>query len=262
MGRIPKVKFLHPKQINERYRHYPGPFAIDENDLNKIFPNIKNIETDPTNVSNYQYQKGDLDWPNLLFITKLISYLKPKNIVEIGTFRGRTTYQMAMYSPQSKIITIDIADKGAFEFSGTDLKYQQRVENVGKAFRGSNTEKRISQLIVDSLTKKCQVMLDNRLGNNKIDFAFIDAGHDYDSVRHNFEELILPRLSKNGVVVFDDYNRPLSILGVTHYLLEKAYKDGYVFYWYAPRESEHTNEVIFINNKDSRCYNWRNLWSV
>jgi len=250
--------FYHPVQINERYKHYPGPFAIDEKQLNGIFPGIKDIEVNPYNQGYYEYQKGDLDEPNMKLITRLVKYLQPLNIVEIGTFRGRTTFQLAKYSPKGKVTTIDIANLGPREYSGTDLKYQQEKRDVGRAYKKSSIEDRVHQIICDSTAKKCQRILDGHLGRHKIDFAFIDGGHDYDTVRHDFEEVILPRLRKGGVVVFDDYNRPLSIMGVTHYLLKKAYEDGYVFYWYAPRNSPHTNEVIFINNPESRCYNWRN----
>lgn len=249
-----KSNYLKPTEINERYNHYPGPFAIDEKDLEKIFPGIS--ECKPV-IDKVPHQKGDLDDCNLDLITKLVNHLQPKTIVELGTFRGRTTYNIAINCPKAKIITVDISDIDTEVYSGIDMKYHQAENLVGRIFKSTVVEPQITQIISDSLTPECQVMLDTKLKGQKIDVAFIDAGHDYDSVRHNFEELILPRLAPNGVVLFDDYNRPLSIMGVSHYLLEKAYNDGYVFYWYAPRESENTNEVIFLNKLETRCYNWR-----
>ncbi|HEC86933.1 MAG TPA: class I SAM-dependent methyltransferase [Thermoplasmatales archaeon] len=252
------IRFLDPKKIEDigkRYVHYPGPFAIDNPDLENIFPGISK-----TNFYVYledKYRKGNLENHNLRFINQLVSYIKPNIVLEIGTFNGRTTFNIAANSENSKIITIDVADLGTREYSGTDLKYYKPKEEVGRFFKNTEFSKRIKQIIADSLTVDCQMLLDKELDGKKIDFALIDAGHDYDSVRHNFEELVLPRLAYGGVVVFDDYNRPLSIVGVTHYLLEKAYSDGYVFYWYAPKDSLHTNEVIFLNFPESRTYNWR-----
>lgn len=257
MVRGSRINFYHPVLINERYKHYPGPFAIDENQLNGLFTGIKDVETNPYSEGYFEYEKGDLEEPNLNLLTRIVKHIQPKTIVEIGTFRGRTTYQMAKYAPKAQVITIDIANIGAKEYSGTDLKYQQNKKDVGRAYKKSSVEDRITQIIIDSTSKKAQDKLDDALGRNKIQFAFIDGGHDYDTVKHDFEELILPRLRMDGVVLFDDYNRPLSIMGVTHYLLKKAYEDGYVFYWYAPRTSPHTNEVIFINNYESRCYSWK-----
>jgi len=254
-----ETKYLEPtkiKVIGERYSNYPGPYAIDEPDLNKIFPGIKDIKTDPYNEGHFEYVKGDMDVPNLKLITRIVKYLKPKIILEIGTFRGRTTYHLANYS-DAQVFTIDIADLGTKVYSGTDLKYHQDKKDVGRTYKKTTFENRITQIISDSLSQECLEKLDALLLGRKIDFALIDAGHDYDSVRHNFEELVLPRLADDGVVVFDDYNRPLSIVGVSHYLIDKSFESGYVFYWYAPRNGEWTNEVVFLNKPEARCYNWR-----
>jgi len=251
-----KSNFLHPTKINEtgkRYKNYPGPFAVDENDFTKIFPGIQTLMF----YDYHMYEKGDLEPYNLEVINGIVSFLEPKTILEVGTYRGRTTYNMAKNSPKSKIITVDIANIGTKTFSGTDVDYYQSKQKVGALYKKTPVKSRIHQVYADSLSLDCQEKVDKELKGEKVDFAFIDAGHDYDSVRHNFEELVLPRLKVGGVVVFDDYNRPLSIVGVTHYLLEKAYKDGYVFYWYAPRGKPHTNEVIFLNIPEARTYNWR-----
>lgn len=251
-----EIQFLKPIKIREmgkRYFNYPGVFAIGKIDLNKIFPGISSVKT----KKYHSYTKGELDSSNLIIVNKIVKYLEPQIIVEIGTYRGRTTYNMAKNSIKSKIITIDIADIETNIFSGVDMKYHLSKDEVGTLYKGSEVEDRITQIYSDSLSIECQLQLDQQLGNNKIDFAFIDGGHDYDSVRHNFEELILPRLNIGGVVIFDDYIRPHSIVGVTHYLLEKAYVDRYVFYWYAPNGKSITNEVIFLNILETRNYNWR-----
>jgi len=250
------MKFLKPcdiKEMGKRYFRYPGPFAIDEPDLEYFFPGISNIKTN----EYHRFLKGQLEIYNLKFINKLVKYLQPKTIVEIGTFKGRTTYNMAKNTKESKIITIDIADGETDTYSGVDLVYHMKKEKVGLYYKNTKVEERITQLFTDSLSPRCQMELDLALGGKKIDFAFIDAGHDYESVRHNFEELVLPRLAYGGIVVFEDYIRPLSIIGVSHYLLQKAHDDGYIFYWYAPREGNHTNDVIFVNLPEARNYNWR-----
>lgn len=260
------IKFLEPTDITDigdRYSHYPGPYAIDKPDLEKMFPGILKTKSEEYTNEKHNYKKGDLDNQNVAFINQLVAYMKPSIILEIGTYRGRTTYNMAKNSEHSNIITIDIANLDTNTYSSVDMKYHQKTEKVGEYFKNTKAGEKITQIIADSLTPECQILLDAELsilapmGNKKIDFAFIDAGHDYDSVRHNFEELVLPRMKQGGVVVFDDYNRPLSIVGVTHYLLKKAYEDGYVFYWYAPRNEKHTHEVIFLNLAQSRRHTWR-----
>ena len=252
------MKFLKPTDINQMqdiYKTYPGPFAIDETDLEKIFPNIHSIKTKEYG----EWVQGNLLEYNLSFINKLVSYLQPKIILEIGTYKGRTTYNMAKNTPDTtKIITIDPCLDVNY-FSGSDARYLQKKSEIGTSFIGTEVENKIIQIYEDSTSMECQRQLDKVLNGEKIDFAFIDGGHTYENIKHDFEELILPRLNKRGVALFDDYNRLYTVIGAVHYLAEKAREDGYVFYWYAPRKSENTNEVLFLNLPESRNYNWREV---
>lgn len=250
------MKFLNPTNIsgmNEIYKTYPGPFAIDETDLDKIFPKIHN-----TYVHEYgEWVQGNLLECNLSFINKLVSYLRPNIILEIGTYKGRTTYNMAKNTPDTtKIITIDPCLDVNY-FSGSDARYLQKKSEVGLSYKGTEVENRITQIYEDSTTIECQKKLDKLLNGEKIDVAFIDGGHTFENIKHDFEELVLPRLNEGGVVIFDDYGRLFTVIGSVHYLAEKAREDGYVFYWYAPRKTENTNEVLFLNLPKSRNYKWR-----
>ena len=69
-----KGEYLNPIEIDKRYQHYPGPFAIDNKCLNKIFPGIQKIKT----KEYHQFVKGEMELPNLSYINKLVKYLKPK----------------------------------------------------------------------------------------------------------------------------------------------------------------------------------------
>jgi len=251
------MNLIEPRTIQgmeKMYKCYPGPFAIDKPDLERIFPGIGKIETKEYG----EWVQGNLPIQNLKFINLLVKYLQPRIILEIGTFKGRTTFNMTKNSPKSVVITIDPGPNPDFS-SGSDKRYLQELNEVGSFYKSQTQEEknRIFQLYEDSTSMTCLEKLDELLQGKKIDFAFIDGGHTYENIKHDFEELVLPRLADNGVVLFDDYGRLYTVIGSVHYLAEKAREDNYLFYWYAPKGEENTNEVLFINKPKSRNYDWR-----
>lgn len=246
-----KINHLKPEEVHrmeEIYNNYPGPYAIDETDLDKIFPGIHQTQTKEYG----DWVQGNLPLNNLKLINKIIKHTKPKILLEIGTFEGRTTYNMFKNAPdKSLIITIDPINGGE-NHDGSDTRYFQKKNNIGSFYKNQDDSNRIIQIYEDSTSKICSEKVDLFLNGEEIDFAFIDGGHTYENVKKDFEELVLPRLRLGGIVVFDDYNRLYTVTGVVDYLTEKARTEGYTFYWYAPRESENTNEVIFINIPESK----------
>jgi len=254
-----QVHFLEPMRIDEfgpRYVRHPGPFAISDVDLEKIFPGIQNVNAEP-HIG--QHIKGDTDPPNLELITRLVKYLEPKVVLEVGTFRGKTAYNMALAAPSnSQVITIALPKdmiRGTVPGYGTDAAYFQDRQEIGTVFKGTPQQNKIRQIYADSRSLDCQQQLDKLLAD-EIDFTFIDAGHDFEGVKSDFEELVLPRMKRDGVVVFDNYGHLKTQVGVAHYLTSKAYEDGYVFYWYAP-VAQNTSCVLFQNNLLSRNRQWR-----
>jgi len=254
------VNFLNPREIvGPNYSMHPGPFAISETYLNKIFPGISKVHPELRKDGDYVHRKGDLDPPNIRFLARLVKYLQPLTMAEVGVFRGRTTYHMALNSPEARIVGIDLPKEmrtGHEEYYSTDKVYFLPENEIGKLFKNTEYEKNIQTVWADSLTPECRKKLDAALDGSMIDFAFIDSSHDYESVKRNFEDLVLPRVAPDGVVLFDDYARLATHPGVTHFLARKAHDDGYVFYWYAP-QGDNTQCAFFINNPESVGYRWK-----
>ena len=177
----------------------------------------------------------------------LVRWLQPELIVELGTFTGKTTLLLSCEVPSARVITIDCpADKlanGGGHY-GTDDAYLQPRDAIGSVYRGTDGASRITQILAKTGSDECALALDAALDGAAIEFAFIDASHSYSSVKCDFEQLILPRLGEHGVVVFDDYGLLMTHSGVTLYLLQKAYEEGFLFYWFAPSPSP-TNCVLF-----------------
>ena len=214
-----------------------------------------------------EHVKGDVDPQNYRFIMKVIKHLEPKIIVEIGTFRGKTARGMAINSPSdSYVITIGLPREimtGKESYYGSDKAYFLNKEKIGNIFKGTPEEQKIKQIYENSHSKKCRIYLDKILAGKKIDFAFIDGAHDYESVKTDFEELVLPRLATGGVVIFDDYGNIATHPGITDFLTEKARKDNCVFYWYAPYphpDRRNTSCVLYVNIQEVKDYRWKEVF--
>lgn len=138
------------------------------------------------------------------------------DIVEIGAFLGGGTYKLAKYlerkgSPK-RVYAVDIFDIYADRtectqgISMADL-YERAVNAIGKGL--SQWE------IFQKVTKRCR-NIEIIKGDTKvvklpipsICFAFIDGNHDPSYVRNDFY-LVWPKLSRGGVVAFDDYGHDL-----------------------------------------------------
>lgn len=262
-----EVRFIKPTEISiselaKRYYRHPGPFVITEEDLCRIFPGIENIKISYPG----EHIKGDADPQNYTLIMRAVKYFKPKIIVEVGTFRGKTAHGMAIHSPpESSVITIGLPIEkmtGQESYYGTDKVYFLKKEEIGSIFKGTPEEQKIKQIFADSHSLECELCLDKLLAGRQIEFAFIDSAHDYESVKQDFEGLILPRLAMCSVVMFDDYGNIPTHPGITDYLTEKARKDNFVFYWYAPYhhpDKRNTSCVFYLNIPETKNYRWREI---
>ena len=160
-------------------------------------------------------QKGDGD-----FFLKEIEYKKPKCFLEVGVFHGVTARNVCelLYK----------IHKDDFQYIGLDL-FEKNDENKSEIIpntKFSNPLKEIyfkfikkqdpySLKAVKDLLKKFEKNIHLITGNSnkilkkidmsKIDYVFLDCGHDYDTVKNDLNSCI-EVINKNGTVLCDDYN--------------------------------------------------------
>lgn len=146
-----------------------------------------------------------------------IAALGATRVLEIGTFEGSMTLQLAAnVPPGGKVVTVDLdpasADDVAKDISDYDrgLTHKAR-ERIGRKFRNTAWEGRITQLLGDSAA------LDYREHFDQIDLAYIDGGHSYPQVKAD-TEAILPLVRPGGAIFWHDYQPGCT--GVTRYLHE------------------------------------------
>lgn len=121
-------------------------------------------------------------------IFKLVDFVQPKIVIELGTCLGLTTLYMAEAMPsKSKLYT----------FEGSDNLAAKAKENTKKHF--SNKQKNIEFVIGnidDTLPKKIKEI-------NRLDVVFFDANHRQEPTLRYFETC-LSKADENSLFIFDD----------------------------------------------------------
>jgi|TARA_B100001750_G_scaffold227214_1_gene220647 predicted O-methyltransferase YrrM len=129
------------------------------------------------------------------------------NIIELGTWLGGFTCLMAKYlnmiESDKHIITCD-SFEGMPEYTNKEWKtaglLKVDIELVKDKFKQFSVDDRIT--IVKGFIEKTLPTLHDKT----FSFALIDTAA-YDSLKFALE-FIYPRLSKNGIITFDDYLKP------------------------------------------------------
>ena len=260
---------LTDKVLAERYRRHPGPYRIGRDDLNGIFPGILSIPYDPHQYGVSEY--GEINESETELLTHVVKWLESRILVEFGTLYGRSTRIMAEQSPNSaRILTVDLPDNErqsrAPIYTTDEVFIRLREHAVGEKYRGSPAATKVIQLRMDATSKEFAESLDELLRGSTIDFALIDAAHDYYTTKTLFEEVALPRMSQDGVIMTDDYGvRSWTHIGVTEFFATKARQDGFLFYHYYPNFGEPVNiskqpsAIVFVNLPQAKNRDWRRL---
>ena len=133
-------------------------------------------------ASLYKNNSIRLKYGELLF--RLVKYLQPANILELGTSLGISSAYMAFAAPDASIVTVEgckgIAEKAAENFTRLGLKnIHQEIGNFDS----------VLDLIIADMPK--------------IDFAFIDGNHRKDPTIRYFESCI-KKSHNETVLIFDD----------------------------------------------------------
>lgn len=158
---------------------------------------------------------GNIGLLELIVINKLVRLSNPVNLLEIGTFDGRTTLNLAANSPDNaRVYTLDLPadqlDAAKLPLTRGEKRYIRKGTS-GSKYRGTDCERKIIQLYGDSAAFDFSPYVD------RMDFIFIDGSHSYEYVR-NDSKICLNLLNKTkGVIVWHDY---MKWQGVTQALNE------------------------------------------
>jgi len=117
-------------------------------------------------------------------IYRIVRYLKPKNILELGTSFGITTSYMAIANPEARIVTLE----GCPNISSVAQKNFNKI-NAGNI-----------ELVIGAFDDKLSDILKNK---QNFDLLFIDGNHSKEPTIRYFEQL-LPNINNDSIIIFDD----------------------------------------------------------
>ena len=127
-------------------------------------------------------------------------------VVEIGTFDGRTTLNLAVNAPGARVFTLDLPpdERALYALAHGERQYVDKPQ-PGARFRACNpvwqeAAQRITQLLGDSAT------FDWAPYEGRAGLVFVDGSHAYDCVRKD-SGTAMRLAAKGGLVLWHDYGR-------------------------------------------------------
>ena len=131
----------------------------------------------------------------------IFNEFKPKNILEIGIYRGQTLSLFALLSKKFNINT-NIHGISPFASVGDSVsKYLENIDyysDVKKNFAYFNLKPPFFHKGLS--TAKAMI---NLIQSQKWDLIYIDGNHDYEIVKHDFT-VCSKQLNRGGLIVLDD----------------------------------------------------------
>jgi len=191
-------------------------------------------EAKPMELGEIRFTRSNATPMELYCLGCMVALKAPRRIFEFGTFDGATTAHLAQHAPQAEVFTLDL-DPGSINEDQPAIILDE-VENirgggVGRRFAQTPQAQRIHQLWGDSTT------FDYTPYEGTMDFAFIDACHDYAFAKSDTAKAL--RLVRRGTIVWHDYHpgwpgvmravdellpkhRPVHIAGTTLAVLDRS----------------------------------------
>jgi hypothetical protein len=137
---------------------------------------------------------------DLYALLRIVRWLKPRNIFEIGTSQGITTAHLALNS-EAEIYTLDLPRELARNlrgYSAGDLGLLQPEKDIGEHYRRFDDRGQVHQLFGDSRT------FDDQTYQDSMDLVLVDGCHVYEGVLADSEKAFR-LLGENGAILWHDF---------------------------------------------------------
>ena len=135
--------------------------------------------------------------------------IKPRVIVEIGVFTGRTSKRLRKGFPEAQLILIDPWQyiPGLKGYIYTQINTQPLWDGVYKKLCNRFAKSANTVVLRCSSLRAAKIVQDN------IDIVFIDGAHDYQNVKADIKAW-LPKLRRPGLICGHDYRGKGGFKGV------------------------------------------------
>ena len=140
-------------------------------------------------------------------LEKLSNKNEPKIFYEIGSWKGRSTCCMAELlrknNISAKLYAVDT-------FVGSDESaHIEEIERLSSqnltlfdVFKNNINDCEVDNIVIPIISTSCDAA--KNVEDNTIDFLYLDASHDYESVKRDIETW-LPKMKEGSMMTGDDY---------------------------------------------------------
>jgi hypothetical protein len=131
---------------------------------------------------NYPLLAGeDAPLADLVFLLNLAKGRRAKRILEVGTYRARTTCALHLNCPDAEVISYDI--------QVLESAYRERIQ------KAANVQLRHASFIASAAELRCE---------RPFDLVFVDGSHYFEHVLED-SRLALELIAPGGIIVWHDY---------------------------------------------------------
>lgn len=169
--------------------------------LTELFPGIDAVNVTILRAFD-RTPEVSLSTAEILVLAAMAKFMQSKRILEIGTFDGNTTLNLAANSPSdASVTTIDLPPswngKLMVEVPKSMFNVTSRSE-VGRQFRATEYSDKMNQVFGDSSTINWRDL------PIPFDLVFIDGCHYYQYVKLDTQNALI-HLKRGGLLVWHDY---------------------------------------------------------
>lgn len=166
-------------------------------ELLKFYNDIKNVE------HIYQNIEGWFDFEST-YKEMVGKAFNGSHFVEVGAWLGKSTSYMAVEIAKSrKDIKFDAVD--TWEGSPNEPGHQEFIEKLGMSLYDKFLDNMSPVINYVNPVKGLSEEVSKLYDDNSLDFVFLDASHDYESVKKDID-CWFPKVKQNGVIAGHDYN--------------------------------------------------------
>ena len=165
------------------------------------------------------------------FFADILDRSKPKTILEIGSWKGRSAVEMARVAPNAEIVCVDTW-LGAIEFikpPGDSSRCLDRINGwpmVYYTFLSNMIHEGLSDRVTPFPMTSTLAMRQFRNNGFKFDFIYIDGSHETDDVARDIIEA-KQIINPNGTICGDDINWP----SIQEALIGENYRELHTVKW-------------------------------
>jgi len=200
--RLLNIYKAHGMIVNNLSENCKGLTAFMQSPLSEYFTHFKGNLKKKTGLAH------DVKLPRYRQLADIIRHYKPKTLTEVGTWNGGRAIEMALaafeYTDRFTYFGFDLFEEATAVTDDIEMNSKQHhtielIENRLKEFK-SRMKKKDKEFIFKLYKGDSKITLKkNKLARN-VDFAFIDGGHSYETVKADYLNL-----KKVPLLVFDDF---------------------------------------------------------